>query len=134
MRLLLALPVLVAALPSPPPAFASRCADVGQRKLTLHIGRRPFARAEDFTGETALIYGPKAESDALNLAVLSKSPAAGGGPPPSAVPLADLDYVQEFVRLVEAHAPTRSAVVPFTAFQGQRAKVKRKVRCVDLHS
>jgi LysR family transcriptional regulator for metE and metH len=28
-------------------------------------------------------------------------------------PLADLDYVQEFVRLVEAHAPTRSAVVPF---------------------
>jgi LysR family transcriptional regulator for metE and metH len=28
-------------------------------------------------------------------------------------PLADLDYVQEFLRLVEAHAPTRSAVVPF---------------------
>jgi LysR family transcriptional regulator for metE and metH len=30
-------------------------------------------------------------------------------------PLADLDYVQEFLRLVEAHAPTRSAVVPFMA-------------------
>jgi len=39
-------------------------------------------------------------------------------------PLADLDYVKEFVRLVEAHAPTRSAVVPFMAFQSQSAKVK----------
>ena len=37
MRLLLALPVLVAALPFPSPAFASRCADVGPRELTLHM-------------------------------------------------------------------------------------------------
>ena len=139
------------------------------------LGRRPFARAEDFTGETVLIYGPKAESDALNRAVLSKGiqPAAveevmlteaivemvkaGLGmailarwavqPHLSARtlravrltrsgfrrqwtaaicrPLADLDYVQEFVRLVEAHAPTRSAVVPFiAAAQGQRSNVK----------
>ena len=40
MRFLRALPVLVAALPSPSPAFASRCADVGQRELTLHMVNR----------------------------------------------------------------------------------------------
>jgi len=129
------------------------------------LGRRPFARAEDFATETVLVYGPKNESYALHQAVLSKGvqPAAieevmlteaivemvkaGLGisilarwavqPHLSARtlravrltrsgyrrqwtaaicrPLADLDYVQEFVRLVEAHAPTRSAVVPFIA-------------------
>jgi hypothetical protein len=58
MRLLHALPVVVAALPFPSPAYASRCADVGPRQLTLHMVNRarlpPTAEATLMTEVTRI--------------------------------------------------------------------------------
>src|SRR5262245_13018472 len=52
MRLLRALPGLVAVLPIPSPAFAARCADEGPRQVTLHMINRARLTA---TAEAALM-------------------------------------------------------------------------------